>query len=199
MAPSRRFLILHGWQNRRPPQHWQWQLVEQLRQAGEQVLYPQLPDPDEPSVAAWTDLLHAELAQLGDAERIVIAHSLAVPLWAHAAAALAPNERVDRVLLVAPPSPDVLKAHPEVAAFGRVTLDAAAVAAAATTTRMACSDNDPYCPEGARVAYGALALDPNADIDTIPGGGHLDPDSDYGDWPAALAWCLDPTTRLTPR
>jgi predicted alpha/beta hydrolase family esterase len=194
-SPSRRFLVLHGWQNRRPPQHWQWQLVEALRIAGEQVLYPQLPDTDEPSLDTWTELLHAEVAQLGEGERIVIAHSLAVLLWVHAAPDLAPSERVDRVLLVAPPSPSVLRSHPEVAAFGDVTLDAAAVASAATTTRMACSDNDPYCPEGAQVAYATLGLD----TDIISGGGHLDPDSEYGNWPAALGWCLDPSTRLTPR
>jgi uncharacterized protein len=195
MAASRRFLVLHGWQNRRPSQHWQWQLVESLRLAGEQVLYPQLPDPDEPSLSAWTELLHAELAQLGEGERVVIAHSLAVPLWIHAAQGLAASEHVDRVLLVAPPSPAVLNSHPEVAAFGAVTLDAAAVSAAATQTRMACSDNDPYCPQGAPVAFAGLSLD----ADVIPGGGHLDPDSGYGEWPSALAWCLDPTTRLTPR
>jgi predicted alpha/beta hydrolase family esterase len=194
-SPSRRFLVLHGWQNRRPPQHWQWQLVEALRIAGEQVLYPQLPDPDKPSLDAWTELLHAELAQLGEGERVVIAHSLAIPLWVHAARGLAPSERVERVLLVAPPSPGVLRSHPEVAAFGNVTLDAAAVASAATTNRMACSDNDPYCPEGAEVAYATLGLD----TDIIPGGGHLDPDTGYGNWRAPLAWCLDPNTRLTPR
>ena len=43
--PARRFLVLHGWQNRRPAGHWQWQLTEALRSAGEQVLYPQLPSP----------------------------------------------------------------------------------------------------------------------------------------------------------
>jgi predicted alpha/beta hydrolase family esterase len=194
MTASRRFLILHGWQNRRPPEHWQWQLAEALRQSGEQVLYPQLPDPDEPSLPAWTELLHAELAQLGAGERIVIAHSLAVPLWLHAAQSLAPGERADRVLLVAPPSPAVLRSHPEVAAFGEVHPDAAALAAA-NTTRMVCSDDDPYCPEGAQVAYGALGVD----TDIIPAGGHLTPDTGYGDWPAALAWCLDPGIRLTPR
>jgi predicted alpha/beta hydrolase family esterase len=191
----RRFLVLHGWQNRRPQQHWQWQLVEALRSAGEQVLYPQLPDPDEPSLDAWTDLLKAELAQLGDGERVVIAHSLAVPLWAHAAQILTESERVDRVMLVAPPSPQVLQGYPEVAAFGRVRVDPKAIKRAAGSTRLVASDNDPYCPEDPRAAYPGLG----EDLDLIRGGGHLDPDSGYGAWPAALAWCLDPSTRLTPR
>ncbi len=107
--------MLHGWQNRRPREHWQWQLVEALRSAGEQVLYPQFPDPDRPSLPVWTELLRAELAQLGTAERVVVAHSLAVALWLHAAPDLSPPERVDRVLLVSPPSPLVLARHPDVA------------------------------------------------------------------------------------
>ena len=192
---TRRYLVLHGWQNRRPQHHWQWQLVESLRSSGEQVLYPQLPEPDSPSLAVWTELLHAELAQLGRGERIVVAHSLAVPLWLHAARGLDPGERVDRVLLVAPPSPDVLVGFGEVAAFGRVVRDRAAVEAASTATRLVASDNDPYCPETASLAYGDLGLD----VDLVGGARHLDPDAGYGEWPSVLAWCRDPATRLTAR
>ncbi len=193
-GPARRFLVLHGWENRRPPTHWQWQLVEALRSAGEQVLYPQLPDPDHPSLELWSEVVHAELAQLGRAERVVIAHSLAVPLWLHVVAGLAPGERVTRVLLVSPPSPTVLAEQPEVAAFAPIRPDRAAIAAAATTTRLVGSDNDPYCPEGVGKAYGPLDLE----TDIIAGGQHLDPDGGYGSWPAALAWSLDPATRLVP-
>jgi predicted alpha/beta hydrolase family esterase len=193
--PDRRFLVLHGWQNRRPRAHWQWQLVESLRAAGEQVLYPQFPDPDRPSLPVWLELLRAELAQLGSGERVVLAHSLAVPLWLHAASVLEPGEGVDRVLLVSPPSPRVLAGHREVEAFSRVAVEPAAVAAAARTTRLAAGDDDPYCPEGVAAAFPALA----ADLDVVPGGQHLDTDAGYGEWPAALAWCLDPATRLTAR
>lgn len=194
-VPSRRFLVLHGWKNRRPPQHWHWQLVESLRSDGEQALYPQLPEPDRPSLATWTELLHAELAQLGHGERIVIAHSLGAVLWLQAASGLSVGERVDRVLLVSPPSPDVLRSHPEIAAFAEGLQDAEAVAAAATTTRLVCGDNDPWSPEGAQLAYAALGLD----TDIIPGGEHLNPDAGYGAWPAALAWCREPSVRLTAR
>ena len=195
MSSSRRFLVLHGWQNRRPPTHWQWQLVESLRSRGEQVLYPQLPAPDRPSLTTWSELVHAELAQLGDGERVVIAHSLAVPLWLHVAATLSPVERVDRTLLVSPPSPGVLGEHEEVSTFARVRHDGQAVAAAAHRNRLVCSDDDPYCPEGAPAAYARLELD----VDIIRGGAHLDPDAGYGAWPSVLAWCQDPGTRLTAR
>jgi predicted alpha/beta hydrolase family esterase len=192
---TRRFLVLHGWQNRRPRNHWQWQLVESLRSDGEQVLYPQLPDPDSPSLERWTELLRAELAQLGEGERIVIAHSLAVPLWLHAARALEAGERVDRVLLVAPPSSAVLARYAEVAAFAAVPHDRAALDAASACTRLVSSDDDPYCPETAPVAYAGLGLD----TDLVPGAQHLDTDAGYGSWPSVLAWCRDPATRVTAR
>ncbi len=190
---ARRFLVLHGWQNRRPTGHWQWQLVEALRSDGEQVLYPQLPDPDRPSLAAWTEVLHAELAQLGRGERVVVAHSLSVSLWLHAAVDLPVQERVDRVLLVAPASPSVLARHPEVAEFASVRHDAEALRAAAGSTRLVCSDDDPYCPGG------AASVHPELDVDVVPGGQHLDLDAGYGAWPSVLAWCRDPGTRLVGR
>jgi predicted alpha/beta hydrolase family esterase len=194
-GPSRRFLVLHGWENHRPPGHWQWQLAETLRASGEQVLYPQFPDPDRPSLAAWQALLRAELAQLGTGERVVVAHSLAVSLWLHAAPLLTAQERVDRVLLVAPASPDVLAAHPEVEEFSRVRFDPAAMASVAGTTRLVSGDGDPYCPEGAGVAYPGLTVD----ADRVPGGRHLDMDAGYGAWPSMVAWCRNPGTRLVGR
>ena len=193
---TRRFLVLHGWQNRRPAHHWQWQLVESLRAAGEQVLYPQFPDPDRPVLDTWTELLRAELAQLGTGERVVVAHSLAVPLWQHAAGLLTADERVDRALLVAPPTPEVLARHPEVAEFAAVSPDAAALARSAGAVRLAAGDDDPYWPDGGAVpVYRALGVD----ADLLPGAGHLDPESGYGRWPAVEAWCRDAATRLTRR
>jgi len=194
-GPSRRFLVLHGWENHRPREHWQWQLVETLRSSGEVVLYPQFPDPDRPSLAAWLELLRAELAQLGSGERVVVAHSLGVSLWLAAAPLLTAQERVDRVLLVAPASPAVLAGHREVEEFSRVRPDPAAVAAASGSTRLVSGDGDPYCPEGAAAAYPALAVD----ADLVPGGRHLDRDAGYGPWPSVVAWCRDPATRLVGR
>jgi hypothetical protein len=195
MASNRRFLVLHGWQNRRPRGHWQFELVEGLRASGEQVLYPQFPEPDRPDLAAWTELLLAELDQMGSGERVVVAHSLAVLLWLHVASGLPVGRRVDRVLLVAPPSPGYLAKTVEIAAFGRIEPDPVALARASGSPRLAHADDDPFCPEGAGVAYASLGLE----ADIISGGMHLDLDAGYGQWPAAMAWCLDPAVRLTAR
>ena len=75
---QRRFLVLHGFTNRRWVGHWQRLLTSTLRDEGEQVVYPQLPDPDSPDVEAWLGVLTTELDLLGDPaefERVVVPRS----------------------------------------------------------------------------------------------------------------------------
>ena len=199
------FLLLHGWQNRRPAAHWQSWLAARLRERGHSADHPQLPDPDAPSLPAWLEALDAGLARLADAagaggERVVVAHSLGCLLWLHAAGrpggAGAP---VDRVLLVSPPDLAVLAGIAEVAGFAAPSVDAAALAAAAASTRVVAGDDDPYSDTGARDGVlRPLGLDGLA-VDVVPGGGHLDLEAGYGEWPSVLAWCEDPSVRLEPR
>jgi uncharacterized protein len=176
---ARSFLILHGYQGS-GPEHWQSWLAGRLAAAGERVSYPDLPDPHEPSLPAWREALARELRE----EQTVIAHSLACILWLHHCSDPVARGRAGRVLLVAPPS---LAGAPEpIRSFFPVPLDAAGVAAAAAETRLVCSDDDPYCPEGAAALYGEpLALP----VDLLEGAGHVNPDAGCGPWPAAAAWC----------
>ncbi len=192
---SRRFLLLHGVEHHRPHGHWLHWLARRLADAGEPVSYPQLPDPDEPSLRHWLATLGRELEEFGDsdAESVVVCHSLSCLLWLHHCANPCAPRRVDRVLLVAPPSPRIL--WPHVAAFAPPPeLTPQAVAAAARqSTRLVAGTDDPYCPEGAQALFAApLGLD----TDVIPSGGHLSEDDDYGPWPSMLSWCLDPLVRL---
>lgn len=195
LPPS--FLILHGWQNRRPKGHWQHWLADELTARGHAVTYPQLPDPDSPDLEVWLKHLHDHLGpepEEGRPERVVVCHSLAVLLWLHAAAR--GGVRADRVLLVAPPSLEVIAGHEEVAGFARLEVFGPQVRAAAGGTRLVAGDDDPYCPGGAARHFGR-PLD--LDTDVIPGGAHLDLDAGYGAWPSALTWCLTPGEPLTAR
>jgi uncharacterized protein len=182
--PARSFLILHGWQGSGPG-HWQTWLAARLRAAGERVAYPDLPDADMPMLEPWLAALAGELREL-PGERTVLCHSLACVLWLHhVAAEPGPEGRAGRVLLVAPPSPDVHVSELQI--FFPAPLDPEAVHAAAGETRLVCSDDDPYCPEGAATRYGEpLALP----TEIVPGGGHLNPEAGFGPWPALEAWCL---------
>jgi uncharacterized protein len=187
----RSFLILHGVQNRRPAGHWQYDLAQRLRERGEQVFYPQLPDPDRPALAAWIEAIEAELAMMRG-ERVVVCHSLACAAWLHLAAGR--NEpAADRVLLVAPPGPSQFS-WDVISGFTPAALDLSTLKLATTTTRLACSDDDPYCPEGAAEAFGRPL---GCDVDLLTGAGHVAIPDGYGPWRPALEWCLDPAARLT--
>jgi uncharacterized protein len=180
---ARSFLILHGYEGS-GPEHWQTWLAERLREAGETVAYPDLPDPFTPQLPAWCEALARELRAL-PGEPTVIAHSLACVLWLHhCAVPVLPGALAARVLLVAPPSaagaPDALLP------FFPVPLDPAAVAAAAGATRLVCARDDPYCPEDPARVYGEPLGVP---VDVLPGAGHVNPDAGFGAWPAAEAWC----------
>ncbi|WP_371671341.1 alpha/beta hydrolase [Streptomyces sp. NBC_00289] len=187
-------LILHGWQNHRPAGHWQHWLAGRLTGLGHHVTYPQLPDPDAPDLDVWLAETVRHLTGLpGGTERVVVAHSASAVLWLHAVARGAVRAGdVDRVLLVAPPSASVLAGIPEVAAFAPPPLDFALPG----PVRLVAGDDDPYCPEGARTAYGEPLRVPT---EIIPGAGHLDLVAGYGSWPAVLDWCLDPAAKLTAR
>jgi predicted alpha/beta hydrolase family esterase len=174
------FLILHGLSGSGPG-HWQRWLQERLIEAGHTVRFPDLPDPDSPDPETWRRELLAELAGLDHRERVVICHSLSCITWLSACAEI--RRPVDRVALVAPPS---LGADlDEIEPFLPVTATAADVPNGAHHTRLVCSDNDPYCPEGAAALYGGPLDLP---IDLIPGGGHLNVDAGFGPWPAIEAW-----------
>ena len=193
-------LIVHGWQNRRPEGHWQHWLARRLRDAGAEVRYPQFPEPDAPVLGDWLALLRSELAALGDgaggSERVLVCHSLAVLLWWQAAPSLGALQP-DRVLLVAPPSADVLRGFPEVAAFAPPGIEATPLPAdLVPRTRLVAADDDPYFPGGAASLYADRF---GLDADVVPGGRHLDLPAGYGSWPSVLAWCTDPTVRITAR
>ncbi|GGL70568.1 hypothetical protein GCM10010129_12600 [Streptomyces fumigatiscleroticus] len=189
------YLILHGWQNHRPKDHWQHWLADRLTELGHSVSYPQLPDADDPDLEVWLDAIARRLQALPrDRHRVVVAHSLSCVLWLHAVArgTVGPGA-ADRTLLVSPPAGSVLGQYAEVADFAAPPLDGLTLP---TPTRLVAGDDDPYCPQGARKLFGD-PLDIPTDI--LPGAAHLDLDAGYGSWPAVLDWCLDGTAPLTGR
>ena len=189
-----RVLILHGWQGS-GPDHWQSWLAGELHAAGATVRYPDLPACDEPCPDRWASALHEELAGLAadpGGERVVCCHSLGCVLWLREAARIRPAERVERVALVAPPCPGAKV--PELAGFFPTGAERGSVEAAADTTRLVCSDDDPYCPGfGARHHWGVPLGLP---VDVLPGTGHLNPESGFGPWPAMRAWALGQVATL---
>src|SRR5687767_873815 len=175
------FLILHGLEGS-GPDHWQTLLAGRLRDRGERVSYPHLPDPFDPHPADWDRALDEELSLL-DAP-VVLCHSLACLLWLRRAARPLEEPLASRVLLVAPPFREDLE---PVARFLDHGARARDVSRAADETLIVCSDDDPYCPPGAVAIY-AEPLGIPAHV--IPGAGHINPEAGYGEWPEAAHWAL---------
>lgn len=146
--------------------------------------YPRLPQPDTPRLDEWLAALRPLLAAM-TGERVVLCHSLGCILWFQHVRDARPEHRVDRVLLVAPPS---LRAKlPGVVGFFPLATTAEEVAAAAGETRLVCSLDDPYCPECGDTIYGRPL---GIETDVVDGGAHLNVDAGYGPWPAVRAWAL---------
>jgi predicted alpha/beta hydrolase family esterase len=178
-----RFVILHGWENRRPADHWEHWLHDELRARGHDVDYPQLPDPDTPDLDTWLALLD-ELVTRGERPVTLLAHSLATSLWlTHLARGGAPR-RVPPRALVAIPSPAVL-APTVVARF--VDHPPRVVALPGVEQIVFEGDGDPYAPDGVRGDY---VIDATIPVESVPAGGHLTPDFGFGPWPRILEWTL---------
>jgi predicted alpha/beta hydrolase family esterase len=176
------YLILHGYQGSGPG-HWQTWLAGRLRSGEAKVHYPDLPDADSPQPRAWLEALAGELDAIS-VPPVVLCHSLACLLWLHHLAD--GGKPAARVLMVAPPSET--GAPDELAGFFPVPRPEVADA------RLVCSDDDPYCPEGAAELYGGPLGLPT---DLLPGRGHINPEAGFGPWPAVEAWARDGTAPLT--
>ena len=185
---ARSFLILHGFGYDGDPTHWHASLERSLRERGERVSRPLMPEPESPSLERWSEIARAALAAM-PGERIVIAHSLGTLLWIHLSPALAAP--VDRLLLVSPPEDAEVPEGGEEFHVGR--FDAAALRASSVAPpRLVRGVNDPYSPGGVP----AWAADAGCEVDEIAGAEHLNPDDGHGDWPAVLRWCDDPAMRM---
>lgn len=168
-----RVLILHGLDGS-GPDHWQRWLEQQLREAGHEVVFPDLPNPTNPKRSEWL----ATLEPLRESADTVVCHSLACCLFLHHRAGGGPEAR--RALLVAPPCRDDV---PEIADF----LPAPTTAGLVPEAELWAGDDDPYCPAGAGSVY---AVPLGIPYDISEGTGHLNPDVGLGPWPRVLEWVL---------
>jgi predicted alpha/beta hydrolase family esterase len=176
-------VVVPGWQGSGDG-HWQTWLEEQLHAAGRETRRPAFGDLDNPELDDWLKALRTALAELPPDGFDMVAHSLGAVLWLHHAAAPRDAPRPARVALVSPPSPTT--SIEEIAAFFPPPIDVDAVRHAADGTVLIAGDDDPYIPEGIATAYAAPL---KIATTVIPGGGHVNVESGFGEWPAMLDWC----------
>lgn len=168
---SHPILIMPGLNNS-GPEHWQSHWERQLRQAHR----VQLDCWQKPDYEVWLDAIQAALQKIGE-PTIVVAHSLgchAVVHW------LAQAEREQRrlvagALLVAPPDLWRPNLDPRLATFWPIPL-----LWSTGPIVVVGSDNDPWCDLG---TARKLAQRWTANFVNAGPFGHINADSDIGDWP----------------
>lgn len=96
------FLLLHGYGGTHP-EHWQSYLANRLKYEGREVLFPLLPNADQPQLEEWLGYLEGILQTNSDL--VVAAHSLGCALWLHYVARH-PDVKPKKVFLVSPPLND---------------------------------------------------------------------------------------------
>ena len=194
-----RVLIMHGWTNRRQEGTWHRILASELRQQGHQVLYPQFPSTDNPSLEDWQELLTAELALLeeaGDGETIVIGHSLGCVNFIHAAVDGRVHKPIDRLLFVAPADPKLLGEIKGLKVNLAKSATKDALHSAVKSLTLVGSDSDPWSPDGVQKTFGE-PLGVEAII--IQGAKHFKADEGWGPWQGLVDWVNDPSADITIR
>ncbi len=195
----KRVLIIHGWENRRQPNHWQRNLAVALRRDGHTVAYPQLPNTDNPVLDEWLDVVENELSILDEVsndELIVFGHSLGCLTWLNAVKRGAVTSEVSRVMLVAPADPALCDGA---STFQLDLHDASlknAVHKAADSTLLVASDIDPWIPQGVEATF-ATSLE--LPFVVIPGASHFAGEEGWGQWQGVIDWVTNPDADLSHR
>ncbi|UAK16979.1 RBBP9/YdeN family alpha/beta hydrolase [Sporolactobacillus terrae] len=177
------YLVLHGLGGSKGG-HWQEWLTESLKRKGKKVWFPQFSDWDRPLKNVWLNQLNRTLEQIPDEPLTVVAHSLGCILWIHYAAQRL-SRRIDRVIMVCPPSPYHKKA--EIQDFFPLPEAKQSLAAAAKKSLFVLSTNDPFLPQADMGHFLTYCLP----CFIIPEQGHINLDSGYGPWPWMLKLCLE--------
>ena len=161
----------------------------ELRSRGNQVWYPQFPAPDTPDPADWQDLLRQEANMMDEVPgpKIAIAHSLGTINWLYGALADLYQKPFDRVLLVAPPDPQMtsqaegIQGEPMDLANPNISTQAMKWAWELTAIT---GDNDKWLPRGVEIWKDPLGIEPLV----FPGAGHFSLDDGWGPWPGLVQW-----------
>lgn len=164
-------LILPGLYNS-GPQHWQsrWEALHPEMQRVNQA------DWEAPSFNDWASVLEAAVAAQ-TVEPVLVGHSSACALVARWARYT--RQRVKGALLVGPSDVDAPSYPAGPTGFGPMPLDPIPFPTIVVT-----SDADPYVTLG-RARYFAERW--GSDLVVMPGTGHLNSDSNLGNWPGGLA------------
>ena len=169
-------LLLHGWGGSDYP-HWQSWLAGEIAKDYGQVYFPLLDNPHFPTKNRWMKQVKEILSEFKP--DVVICHSMANSLWFHLCEE-GEIQAVKRLLLVSPPRNNLeLK---QIKSFYPAPVPKKLYA---KEVILVTSTDDPYLNENEAKQ---MAIDLSVPMKVIKNGGHLNADSNYGEWPWVLEW-----------
>lgn len=172
------FLLLHGYGGTHP-EHWQGYLANLLKEKGQKVLFPELPNSDHPQLDEWMEYLENELKDVNPDTLVVAAHSLGCSLWLHYIARH-PDVRTRKVFLVSPPLNDC--GVVEIASFFPLPV----LDLSEQDYLLIGSDNDNFILQE---EFETLAEQLNVPLKILPDAGHINAPM-HGDWEWMNEECL---------
>jgi len=173
---NQKVLILHGWGGSDYP-HWQSWLAGEIAKDYGQVAFPLLDNCHFPTKNRWVKQVKELLAEFKP--DVVICHSMANTLWLHLCEEGEIAE-VKRLLMVAPPRLDLDLDTIKTFFPAPVPKDLYA-----KEVLMVTSTNDPYLSQDeAHALQQALEVP----MKVLQDAGHINADSNYGEWPWVLDW-----------
>lgn len=174
----KKVMLIHGWKGSDLP-HWQAWLAQELVIKNVAVAFVQLSNNDYPDKDIWTKEAYESINDFKP--DTVICHSLGNALWFHLCQLNILE--VQNLLLVAPTRD--LGDFEELKTFFPVTIPSSLKS---KKSLMITSDNDPYLSvDEARMLQKQLQIEHIELHDA----GHINSDSNYGQWNWVLDWTLN--------
>ncbi|MEK7465208.1 MAG: alpha/beta hydrolase [Patescibacteria group bacterium] len=184
---KKRVFIIHGWEGY-PEEAWFPWLKHELEEKEFEVVVPQMPNADAPSIDVWIPFLHTVVGKC-DANTFFVGHSIGCQTILRYLEILPPQEKIGGAVLVAGwvSLTPIATRTPEEQTITRPWLEAPIdYEKIKTHTKNFVgifSDNDPYVPPENQITYREKL---NARIAIIPGRGHFNEESNTKEFPDVL-------------
>lgn len=178
MVDKLTFIIIHGTQGS-PKGNWFPWMKKQLEAKGHRVIAPQFPTPKNQNLEAWLSTFYKEAGETDPSEMVLIGHSMGAPLILR----LAEKTKTPYKALFAIAPFDCLldcEFDPLISTFVEKPFNWESIKVGASSITLFAGDNDPYVklsiPQNIAKALAAP-------LHTIKGGGHLNAEFGYTEFP----------------
>jgi hypothetical protein len=181
----KRAIVVHGWAGS-PSSDWMPWAKKSLERKGFEVSVPEMPETDNPKITPWVNKLNETIGKVQN-DDILIGHSIGCLTILRYLETLKDNEKVSKVILVAPWQFLTLdeNENPEIAKpWIETPIDYEKIKSKADKIIAIFSDNDPWVPFEKNTEFFKEKLNP--EIITKQGMGHFTAEEGSAELPFLL-------------